>query len=149
VRIVFRIPSLGGYETEGCELGPLRAGEVRGSVSEPLRVAVFLHAPLQDQEFAQIPGGSWEIILTYADIFEQSFYSMHPKQPLQMNRLYREPGAEKFTAPLQPWVTLGTGEPPAYSSAGLLVGFAGEGKATARQLCTRILRRIFGFISRP
>jgi hypothetical protein len=74
---------------------------------------------------------------------------MHPKHPLQMNRLYREPGAEKFTAPLQPWVTLGRGKPPAHSGAGLLVSFAGGDKETSRQLCTRILRQIWGIFSRP
>ena len=148
VRIAFRLHSLGGYGTEQCELGPLRAGEVRGSASAPLRIPVFLRPPLQDREFAQIPDGSWEIILTYDDIFEQSFYSMHPKRPLQMNRLYRELGAEKFTAPLQPWVTLGKGEPPAYSGAGLLVDFVGEGNPPARQICSRILQQIRTFFSR-
>lgn len=144
VRIAFRLYSLGGYETEGCELGPLHAGEFRGSVDEPLRVAIFLRDPLRDQEFGQIPGGSWEIILTYDDVFEQSFYSMHPKHSFQMNRLYRESGAEKFTAPSQSWVTLGKGKPPAQSGAGLLVGFTGA-KETAWQSCTRILQRTWGF----
>jgi hypothetical protein len=147
LRIALRIHTLGGYETEGCELGPLHAGEVRGSASEPLRVAVSLHPPLQDQEFAQIPGGPWEIILTYDDVFEQSFYSLHPRHPLRMNRLYRELGAEKFTAPSQPWVTLGRGKPPVHSGAGLLVGFASREKETVRQLHTRILQRIFSFFS--
>ena len=149
VRIAFRIYTLGGYETEHCEFGPLRAGEILGSESAPLRIPIQLHPPLGDQEFAQIPGGSWEIILTYDDIFGQSFYSMHPKHPLQMNRLYRLPGDEKFTAPLQPWVTLGAGKPPAHSGAGLLVGFVGEGKPTARQIRARIMSRIWGFFSRP
>jgi hypothetical protein len=148
VRIAFRIYTLGGYETEHCELGPLRAGEIRGSESAPLRVSVQLRSPLGDQEFAQLPGGSWEIILTYDDIFEQNFYAMHPKHPLQMNRLYRLPGDDKYTAPLQPWVTLGKGKPPAYSGAGLLVGFVGAGKPTARQMCTRILQRIRSLFSK-
>jgi len=149
VRIAFRIYTLGGYETEHCELGPLRAGEIRGSESAPPRVSVQLRSPLGDQEFAQLPGGSWEIILTYDDIFEQSFYSMHPKHPLQMNRLRRLPDSDKFEAPLQPWVTLGTGKPPAYSGAGLLVGFVGEGKPSVRHICTRILQQVCGFFSRP
>ena len=148
VRIAFRLHSLGGYQTEGCELGPLRAGEARGSTSEPLRVAVFLRAPLQDQEFGQIPGGSWEIILTYDDVFGQSFYSMHPKHPNQMNRLRRVPGSDKFEAPLQPWVTLGKGKPPAYSGEGLLVGFVSDSKPTALQIHTRILQRIQAVFSK-
>lgn len=149
VLVAFRLHSLGGYQTEGCELGPLHAGETRGSASAPLRVAVSLHSPLLEQDFNQIPGGPWEIILTYDDIFERSFYSVHPKHPLQMNRLYRKPGAEKFTAPLQPWVTLGKGKPPAYSGAGLLVSFDDESRPTAREICTRVLRQIWAFFSRP
>lgn len=148
VRIAFRLHGLGGYETEGCELGPLCAGETRGSATAPLRIALALHPPLQDQDFAQIPSGPWEIVLTYDDIFEESFYSMHPKHPYQMNRLYREPGAEKFTAPMQPWVTLGKGKPPACSGAGLRVGFVGNAKPTARQIFTRILQRCRSFYSR-
>lgn len=148
VRIAFRLHSLGEYQTEGCELGPLRAGEERGSAGEPLRVAVFLRPPLRDQEFAQIPGGSWEIILTYEDIFEQGFYSMHPKHPLQQNRLYFEPGADKPTAPLQSWVTLGKGHPPSRSGAGLLVGFARQ-KESGWRFCIRILQQIWAFFSRP
>ena len=148
VRIAFRLHSLGGYQTEGCELGPLRAGEVRGSASEPLHVPVFLRSPLQDCEFAQIPSGSWEMVLTYEDIFEQRFYSMHPKHPHQMNCLRRVPGSDKFEAPQQPWVTLGKGEPPAYSGEGLLTGFVGEVKPTARQICIRILQQICAFFSR-
>jgi hypothetical protein len=79
LRIALRIHTLGGYETEGCELGPLHAGEVRGSASEPLRVAVSLHPPLQDQEFAQIPGGPWEIILTYDDVFRAKLLLAAPE----------------------------------------------------------------------
>ena len=123
VGIMFRIHDLGGYTTERCELGPLRAGECRGSESAPLRIPVQLRAPLQAQDFAQIPGRSWEMILVYNDVFDQSFYSMHPKHPLQMNRLYREADTEGFVAPLQPWVTLGKGKPPAQSGQGLVVGF--------------------------
>lgn len=148
VRIAFRLHSLGGYQTEGCELGPLHAGEARGSASEPLRVAVFLRSPLQDQEFAQIPDGSWEIILTYEDVFGQRFYSMHPKTPHQMNRLRRVPGSDKFEAPQQPWVKLGKGEPPAFSGESLLTGFVGENKPTVRQICIRIMQRIYAIFSR-
>ena len=72
VRIAFRLFSFGGYETQHCELGPLRAGEIRGSESMPLRVPIQFRSPLADQEFAQIPGSSWEIVLTYDDIFGQS-----------------------------------------------------------------------------
>jgi hypothetical protein len=75
VRIAFRLYTFGGYETEHCELGPLRAGEARGGTSEPLRVAIQFRAPLQDQEFVQIPSGSWEIIISYEDVFEQRFNS--------------------------------------------------------------------------
>jgi len=147
VRIAFRLHSLGGYQTEGCELGPLHAGETRGSASKPLRVAVFLRSPLQDQEFAQIPGGSWKMVLTYEDVFGQHFYSMHPKNPHQMNRLRRVPGSDKFEAQQQPWVMLGKGEPPAFSGEGLLTGFVGEDKPTARQICIRIMQRIRAIFS--
>ena len=147
VRIAFRLYTLGGYETEHCELGPLRAGEARGGTSEPLRVAIQFRAPLQDQEFVQIPSGSWKIILSYEDVFEQSFYSMHPKHPNQMNSLRPVPGSDKFEAPLQAWVTLGKGKPPPYSGAGLLVAFVSERKAGTWQFCTRILHRMWAYFS--
>jgi hypothetical protein len=147
VRIAFRLFSFGGYETQQCEFGPLRAGEIRGSETMPLRVPIQFRSPLGEQEFAQLPGSSWEIILTYDDIFGQSFHSMHPKHPFQMNRLYREPGAEKFTAPLQPWVTLGKGKPPQHSGQGLVTGFSPSEPATRWRFCIGILQRIKAFFS--
>lgn len=149
VSLMFRFHDMAGYTTQPWELGPLGTGESRGSESEPLRIPIQFEPRFNDADFDQVPGKAWELILVYENIFGNSFHSMHPKHPLQMNRLHRLPGDEKSTAPMQPWVTLGTGKPPAYSGERLLVGFVGETKPAARQICTRVLQQIWGFLSRP
>jgi hypothetical protein len=123
VGMMFRFHDMAGYTTTPWELGPLRAGECRGSKDAPLRIPIQLRAPFNSQDFAQIPGKSWELILVYDDVFGHSFHAMHPKNPLQMNRLYREGDTEGFMAPSQPWVTMGKGKPPVRSGHGLIVGF--------------------------
>ena len=124
VGIMFRVHDLGGHTTQSWELGPLQAGESRGSEDAPLRIPVQFLAPLEYQDFAQLPGRSWEIILVYEDVFGNSFYAMHAKNPLQMNRLYPWAGTSKLAAPSQPWVRLGKGKPPARSGEGLIFGVA-------------------------
>ncbi len=124
VGIMFRIHDLAGYTTQPWELGPLRAGESRGSKADPLLIPVQLLAPLDSQDFAQLPGRSWELILVFEDVFGNLFHAMHAKSPLQMNRLYPVAGTTKHAAPSQPWAVLGKGKPPARSGDGLIVGFA-------------------------
>lgn len=143
VGIMFRIHDLGGYTTQPWELGPLRAGESRGSENAPLRIPVQFLAPLEAQDFAQLPGRSWELILVFEDVFGNSFYAMHAKNPLQMNRLYPWPGTSKLAAPSQPWARLGKGKPPARSGEGLIFGIAppAQRRHWSQLLRTGILHR--------
>ena len=124
IGIMFRIHDLAGYTTQPWELGPLRAGENRGSKDDPLRIPVQFLAPLDSQDFPQLPGRSWELILVFEDVFGNHFHAMHAKNPLQMNQLYPLTGTTKHAAPSQPLAVLGKGKPPARSGEGLVVGFA-------------------------
>jgi len=140
--IMFRFHDMAEYTTEPWELGPLQAGECRGSKDEPLRVPIQFLPEFNDQDFAQLPGRPWELILVYEDAFENRFYTMHRKNPLQMNRLYPVRASGKFAAPAQPWVTLGKGTPP-YTAQGLVHGFVPSVTISWwRRLCNGLLRRI-------
>ena len=123
VGIMFRIHDLAGYTTQPWELGPLRAGESRGSKDDPLRIPVQFLAPLESPDFPQLLGRSWELILVFEDVFGNHFHAMHAKNPLQMNQLHPLADTTKFAAPSQPWAVLGKGKPPARSGEGLVVGF--------------------------
>lgn len=123
LRLMFRFHDMAGYTTEPWELAPLRPGEQHGSDGVPLVVPLQFGPQLNNTDFTLVPGKPWELILVYEDIFGNSFHSMHPKNPLQMNRLYRKAGVEGYFAPPQSWVTLGKGKPPAQSGHGLVTDF--------------------------
>jgi hypothetical protein len=127
------------YTTEPWELGPLQAGERQGARDEPLRIPLQFLPQFSAQDFAQIPGKSWELILVYKDAFRKPFYTMHRKNPLQMNRLYREADSERYNAQPQPWVTIGKGTPPARSGEALVVGFVHRIPATKSGLLSKLL----------
>lgn len=124
VGLMFRFHDMAGYTTQPWELGPLRAGELRGSADEPLRIPLQFEPRFTETDFAFVSGKSWELILVYKDIFGNSFHTLHPKNPLQMNRLYQKAGVELYYAPPQPWAIPSKGKPPQYSGQGLSIGFA-------------------------
>jgi hypothetical protein len=49
---------------------------------------------------------------------------LHPKNPIQMNRLYRVDGVKNYYVPPQPWAIPGKGKPPLYTGQGMIVGVA-------------------------
>ena len=141
VGIMFRIHDQGGRTTQPWELGPLQAGESRGSEDSPVRIPVQFMEQWQAQDFAQLPGRSWELILVYEDIFANSFHTMHAKNPLQMNRLHPVPGTSKLAAPSQPWVRIGEGTPPVRSGESLIFGIESPATRWWQRFLTRFLRR--------
>lgn len=149
LRIMFRFHDMGGFTTQPWELARLRRGELLGSKGVPLEIPIQFEPRFNNTDFSYVPGKPWELLLVYEDVFGNVFHSLHPKHPLQMNKLYREPGVELPFAPPQSWVTLGKGPPPAFSGAGLVPRFTDEGKLTARQKCIRHLQRIFAYFSMP
>ena len=110
VAIMFRFVDMAGYTTAAWELSPLRPGESRGGVNEPLRVPIQFGPSFNQADFSQIPGKLWEIVVVYEDMFGNSLYSLHRKRPLQLDKLYRVAATPDFAAPPQPWVTFGTGK---------------------------------------
>jgi len=112
VRIMFRFLDMQGYLTCPWELSPLRPGEHRGSETDAIRIPVQFENHFNQSDFSQIIGKQWEIILTYDDIFEDHFYSIHRKRPLQLEKLYGAATTAEFVAPPQPWVTFGRGQFP-------------------------------------
>jgi len=124
LRLLFRFHDMGGYTTQPWELAPLRPGELHGREDAPLEIPLQFEPRFNNTDFAMAAGKSWELILTYEDMFGSSFYSLHAKNPLQMNKLYREAGVKGYYAPPQSWVVLGEGSPPMHTGAGLGFGFA-------------------------
>jgi hypothetical protein len=112
VTIKFRFQDMAGYTTDPWELSPLAAGESRGGKDNPLCVPIQFRTHFNTADFAQVPGKAWELILVYDDIFGNSFFSLHRKRPLQLDRIYREANTSEMVAPMQPWVTLGKGKSP-------------------------------------
>ncbi len=110
VGIMFRFLDMNGYTTRAWELSPLRPGESRGSDTEPLRVPIQFGPRFNQTDFSQIVGNMWEIIVVYDDMFGNSFYAVHEKRPLQLDKLYKVAGGPDFEAPSQPWVTFGSGK---------------------------------------
>jgi hypothetical protein len=126
LRLMFRFHDMGGYTTQPWELAPLRPGEQLGSEGVPLEIPIQFEPRFNDTDFSQVPGKPWELVLVYEDIFDNRFFSLHLKHPLQMDKLYKVPGAEGYFAPPQSWVILGKGDPPppVISGRGLGFGFA-------------------------
>ena len=123
LRLMIRLHDLGGYTTRPWELGPVGPGESRGRADAPLRVPILIRAPLERQNFVQIEGMPWELILIYEDVFGNVFHTIQPKNPLQMHRLSSIEGTTQFDAPAQPWAIIGTGDPPSQPDEGLLTRF--------------------------
>jgi hypothetical protein len=112
VAIKFRFQDIAGYATDPWELSPLAAGESRGGKDNPLNVPVQFRTQFNSADFDQVPGKAWELILVYDDVFGSSFYSVHRKRPLQLDKTYHAATTSELVAPMQPWVTLGKGKPP-------------------------------------
>lgn len=110
--IIFRFLDMDGYSTAVWELSALRAGEFRGSKDDSLRIPIQFGARFNRTDFSQVPGKLWEIVIVYEDIFQNHFYSVHQKRPLQLEKLRGVAASPEMSAPSQPWVTFGQGPFP-------------------------------------
>ncbi len=77
-----------------CELPPLGAKSAWGDDMGSIFIPVEFPPGFTDGDFAGVPGESWELYLTYVDVFGNKFYAKHAKDSQQ------------------PWVVLGKGNVP-------------------------------------
>lgn len=108
ISVRFRFWDMGGYMTAPWELSPLYPGECRGGKNDPLHIPIRLGDRFNDADFSQIVGKAWELVLVYDDVFGNSFYSLHHKNPIQRDKYF---SAQPVAVP-QSWVTIGRGELP-------------------------------------
>ena len=92
-RLTIRFQGIEGYGVTR-ELSPIQAGGIYGDAAYPMRVLFPLSQKFNDSDFQMASGSSWEIIFEYEDLFGQSFFTLHAKNP-QL-----------------PWTTIGKGSAP-------------------------------------
>lgn len=80
VRLGFRAMGRDGYGISR-ELTPLCAGEERGGPKDPLYIHFRVTKEFNETDVATAGGMGWEIVLEYEDVFGNSFYTIHRKNP--------------------------------------------------------------------
>ena len=80
-RMTLRVRGLEGYGPDPFVLPPIATGESYGNVGEHIPVPIPHHPKFNETDAQLAPGGHWEVVLEYEDVFGRLFHTVHTKNP--------------------------------------------------------------------
>lgn len=93
ITLTVRFLGIDGYGVK-TEIAPIGAGDRFDFSEHPMEILVIFRDGFNDADFQLGPGGSWEILIEYEDVFGQRFHTIHTKNPQH------------------PWTVIGCGSAP-------------------------------------